>query len=328
MCVSSGVAGDVERHAEEDVAAALVQLARELVALDVELEQRVAGRQRDFFGFFRVPAADEEAPALRVAFDLREHARDLIDAVGRVAALGLGGSEVAPLVAVHRAEVTGVASEARSLLGGRPFVPDGDAAFAQPVGVGLAAEKPEELDDDGANVHLLRGEQRKARGEIEAHLVTEQPEGTRTRAIFAGLAFGQDLAQQSEVRMHAFFSSLRVRREQPWPLPGVFHENRIAHPRLRDPCWHRSPWAPASPTTPAPTGPMTRAPRTLRAPPAPKPTSRCRRSTTAATRALRLPTSRISAITARARSTRAPSPCRCPGTRRASSTRTKRAARP
>ena len=39
------IRGDVERHAEEHVGAALVQLAREASARDVELEQRVARRQ-------------------------------------------------------------------------------------------------------------------------------------------------------------------------------------------------------------------------------------------------------------------------------------------
>ena len=40
------VGGDVERHAEEKVGAALVHLARERAVGDVELEQRVARRQR------------------------------------------------------------------------------------------------------------------------------------------------------------------------------------------------------------------------------------------------------------------------------------------
>jgi hypothetical protein len=40
------VAGDVERHAQEDVGAALVQLAGQLAVGDVELEEGVAGRQR------------------------------------------------------------------------------------------------------------------------------------------------------------------------------------------------------------------------------------------------------------------------------------------
>jgi hypothetical protein len=42
------VRGDIERHAEEDVGAALVELARQPAVGHVELEQRVAGRSAIF----------------------------------------------------------------------------------------------------------------------------------------------------------------------------------------------------------------------------------------------------------------------------------------
>ena len=40
-----GVTGDVERHAEEEVGRALIELAGEPAIDDVELKQAVAGRQ-------------------------------------------------------------------------------------------------------------------------------------------------------------------------------------------------------------------------------------------------------------------------------------------
>ena len=49
------IGGDVERHAEEDVGGALVELAGELAVGDVELEQAVAGRQRLLVDVGRVP---------------------------------------------------------------------------------------------------------------------------------------------------------------------------------------------------------------------------------------------------------------------------------
>jgi hypothetical protein len=54
------VAGDVERHAEEDVAAALVKLAAELAVGHVELEQRVAWHQRHLRQVGHVPGADDQ----------------------------------------------------------------------------------------------------------------------------------------------------------------------------------------------------------------------------------------------------------------------------
>jgi thymidylate synthase len=59
------VARDVERNAEEHVRASLIELTRELAVLDVELEQRVAWRQGDLIGLTRIPAGDEESPAVR-----------------------------------------------------------------------------------------------------------------------------------------------------------------------------------------------------------------------------------------------------------------------
>ena len=55
------IGGDVERHAEEDVGAALVDLAGQPAAGDVELEQRVAGRERHLVELADVPGADDDA---------------------------------------------------------------------------------------------------------------------------------------------------------------------------------------------------------------------------------------------------------------------------
>ena len=97
--------------------------------------------------------------------------RDLVDlaAVGR--------APVAPLVAVHRAELA-------VLVG--PFVPDGDAALLQPLHVGVAAQEPEQLVDDRLQVQLLGGEQREAVGEVEAQLAAEHRQRAGAGAV--GLA--------------------------------------------------------------------------------------------------------------------------------------------
>ena len=46
IIVSERIGGDVERHAEEQVGAALVKLAAQLAVADVKLEEHMAGRQR------------------------------------------------------------------------------------------------------------------------------------------------------------------------------------------------------------------------------------------------------------------------------------------
>ena len=58
---------DVERHAEEHVAPALVELAAEPAVGDVELEQAMAWRQRHLVDLRRVPRRDDMPPRIRLA---------------------------------------------------------------------------------------------------------------------------------------------------------------------------------------------------------------------------------------------------------------------
>ena len=83
-----------------------------------------------------------------------------------------------------------------------PFVPDGDAVLVQIVDVGVAAQKPEQLVDDGFEVELLGREQRKAGGKIEPDLMAED----RARADAGAVAFFdallEDAFHQIEILAH------------------------------------------------------------------------------------------------------------------------------
>ena len=72
------VGGNVERHTQEDVGAALVHLAREPAFSHVELEERVAGLQGHAVEVRDVPGAHDEAARVRVAGELLQHAADLV----------------------------------------------------------------------------------------------------------------------------------------------------------------------------------------------------------------------------------------------------------
>ena len=160
-----GVAGDVERHAQENVGAALVKLAAQAAFAtrgcgggDVKLEKCVAGHERHLVEFGHVPGADDDAAAVGVGF---ERVDDLLDLV-HMAAAGLGPT--APLHAIHRPQVA---------VGTGPFVPNRAAALLQPLHVAVATQEPQQLDDDGLHEHLFGGDQRKTLVEVEAHLVAE-----------------------------------------------------------------------------------------------------------------------------------------------------------
>ena len=182
------VAGDVEGHAEKDVGAALVELAAQLATAarlhgrrHVELEEGVAGHQRHLAQLGHVPGADDDAARVRVGLEGLDHFGDLVDvpAVRRRPA--------APLHAIHRAQVA---------VGAGPFVPDGAATLLQPLHVGVAAQKPQQLHDDGAQVHLLGGDQRKAFVQVEAHLVAEHALGAGARAVGLEHAVGVHMAHE------------------------------------------------------------------------------------------------------------------------------------
>ena len=147
----------------------------------------MAGGQRHFVDKSRVPGGYDEAAAVGVAFDLLDNVGDLVD----MPAVGCGPG--APLVAVYGAEVAVFVG---------PFVPDGDVVFFQVADVGVAFEKPKELVDDGAQVELFGGEQGKALGEIETHLVAEYGTGASAGAVgFVG-AVAEDVLHEVEIGLH------------------------------------------------------------------------------------------------------------------------------
>ena len=104
------VGGDVERHAEEDVARSLVELAGEPAVGDVELEQRVARRQRHRLEVTDVPRADDVAAAVGVGADLLDDGGDLVH---RPAVRGRPGP---PLVPVDRAELAASSAHSSQML--------------------------------------------------------------------------------------------------------------------------------------------------------------------------------------------------------------------
>ncbi len=173
-----GIAGDVEGHAQEDVGAALVQLAAELGFFawvlrgsHVKLEERMAGHQSHFVELGHVPSAHDDASAIGVAF---EGVDDLLNLVNVAA---VRGGPAAPLHAVHGAEVAIFAC---------PLIPNGDVAFFQPIVIAGSSEEPQQLLNDRAQVNLLSGDQRKAFVQIKTHLITKNAFGASAGAVGFG----------------------------------------------------------------------------------------------------------------------------------------------
>ena len=199
------IAGDIERYAEEDVGAALVELARQFSICDIKLEEGMAGRERHAVQLAHVPGRDDDAARIGIVFDLLHRDLDLVDHAA------IDGFPRAPLLAVHRAKIAVLV---------RPFVPDTDAVFLQIFGIGAALQKPQQFVDDGLQVALLGGDQRETLRQIEAHLVAEHAGGAGAGAVgFCG-AVVQHVLHQVEVLAHVNLNKInsshrehRVHRE-------------------------------------------------------------------------------------------------------------------
>jgi hypothetical protein len=96
----------------------------------------------------------------------------------------------APLLAVDRPQVA-------VLVG--PLVPDLAAVVLQVLHIGVAAQEPQQLDDDRAQVQLLGGQDREALGQVKADLPAEHPQRAGAGAVAALDAVLQDVGEQVQV---------------------------------------------------------------------------------------------------------------------------------
>ena len=85
-------------HAEEEIRAALVKLAGKLAVAHVELEQRVARRERHLAQLAHIPCANDVPTAVGILLNLRDDLVNLVDGAA------IGRAPVAPLRAIDTTE--------------------------------------------------------------------------------------------------------------------------------------------------------------------------------------------------------------------------------
>ncbi len=181
------VAGDVERHAEKNIRAALIHLAAQFSVAHIKLKQRMARRQRHLPDLAGIPRRHDMPPRIRIFFDLRDHVVNLVERAA------VGGAPVYPLRAINAAQIS---------VRVRPFVPDRHAVVVEPFDVRVAAQKPEQLVNDGFRVNFFRGEQRKRIAQRTADLRAENGKRARARAVGLELAVIKDVPEQIKVLNH------------------------------------------------------------------------------------------------------------------------------
>ena len=73
----------------------------------------------------------------------------------------------------------------------------------QVLHVGVALQKPKQLIDDRLQVELLRGQEREALLQVEAHLVAKHADRARTRSILFLYALVEHPVKQVKILFHA-----------------------------------------------------------------------------------------------------------------------------
>ena len=163
-----------------------------------------------------VPGGNDETPRVRIVPNLVEHLAYLVDVPSVRRRPG------APLIAVNRAQIAFFV---------RPFVPDRHPVVLEVTDIGFPFQEPQELVNDGFEVHLLGGEQRKSRSKIEAHLRAENGKRSGAGAVVLARAVLQHVVHQIEVLMHDL--QVRARRLAAKPAKILFYclsERPAQHP--------------------------------------------------------------------------------------------------
>src|SRR5262249_14455105 len=88
-----------------------------------------------------------------------------------------------------------------------PVVPDRDTVGLEVAGVGLAAEKPDQLVDDRLEMHPLGRYQRETPRQIEAHLVAEDAERAGAGAVALANPLGAHTTHELEILLHGTLNS-------------------------------------------------------------------------------------------------------------------------
>src|ERR1700730_9087349 len=148
----------------------------------------MAGRERHCRQIGGVPSGDDQTAGKRIPLDFFHHRGNLVDdapvrGLPRAPLLAIDGSEIAVLV--------------------RPFVPDADAMRLEIGDIGIAAQKPQKLVDDGFPVQLLGGDERKALAQGEPHLTPEKRAGSGPGAIGLIFAVAEYFGEKVEIGLHA-----------------------------------------------------------------------------------------------------------------------------
>mmetsp|Transcript_20028 Transcript_20028/g.76724 ORF Transcript_20028/g.76724 Transcript_20028/m.76724 type:complete len:245 (+) Transcript_20028:255-989(+) len=201
----SGVGGDVEWHAEKEVATPLVQLAVQVLVLaHIELRQQMARRQCHLRKVLRVPRRKQDPARVRVLPDQPYNLRQLVLSLATVVRItpGVCGTEVAPLKAIDGAEVAffvvgeaALVEEFAAAVG----IPEVDTPCLQVCHCRAARDEPQQLSKDLGNEYLLRGDDGQAVGDVKHHALAEEGARADPSPVAPHLSLQENSADEVEI---------------------------------------------------------------------------------------------------------------------------------
>ncbi len=155
----------------------------------------MAGRQRHLIDVGWAPGADDVSTAIGISPDGLYNLANLVDTLILIAipVERVVATKVTPLMTVYWSKVT-------VLIG--PLVPDTDTTLLEPADVRTAAQEPDQLVDDAAQMQLLGCEDWEALLQIEPHLVAKHAARAGTGTVGFVDAVVQHMLEQIEVLTH------------------------------------------------------------------------------------------------------------------------------
>ena len=154
----------------------MVELAAQLLAVNVELKEDMAGREGHGIHFARIPSSDDVAAAVGLFLDLVDDLLDLVDTSA------ISCPPLAPLCTIDGTQLPFLVC---------PLIPYTDCVFLEVADVGITPQKPEQLVNEGFKVDAFSGQQREAVGQVKTSLSPKNGEGIDTRSVLMQMALSQ-----------------------------------------------------------------------------------------------------------------------------------------
>lgn len=195
---------DFNQTHQSHISRSLIQLTAQLAIGNVELHQAVTRWQCHFTNLRWIPRCHDNATIFRLVLDTLNDILQLINALSSVVVLAclVLSAKVSPLKSIDRTEITNFTCLKSSCV--EKFtcavaVPNANVLLLQQLGIGRAANEPQQFLGDTTPKDTFRRQQWKTFTQIKSHLSPEDAHSANASAIASFCTFVDDLLDQLEI---------------------------------------------------------------------------------------------------------------------------------